>query len=285
MSTILVRRKERRKPPPAPKGELLLESPPEIPETQSGGLQNVLMYMPMAVMPMMMGLMLLGGGTRSPIMMIGSGGMALVDGRHDARSARPRLRRAQVQAERRAPRLLPLPQPGAPQGAPRGAEQQREALEWNSPAPDSLWSLVMSARLWERRPRDYDFGNVRIGAGAQKLAVQLIPPETKPVEDLEPMTAGALRRFVRAHSTVPTFRWRCRCASFARILLDGRPRGGPRAWSRAHDRAAHRRSTPPTTCGSACARRPSAMPHWDWVKWLPHAMHPERERRGRARSG
>ena len=85
----------------------------------------------------------------------------------------------------------------------RAATQQREALEWNSPAPDSLWSLVMSARLWERRARDADFGAIRIGTGPQKLAVQLIAPETKPVEDLEPMTAGALRRFVRAHSTVP----------------------------------------------------------------------------------
>lgn len=67
MSTILVRRKERRKPPPAPKGELLLESPPEIPETQSGGMQNVLMYLPMAIMPVMMGLMMLGAapGARS----------------------------------------------------------------------------------------------------------------------------------------------------------------------------------------------------------------------------
>ena len=60
----------------------------------------------------------------------------------------------------------------------------------------------MGPRLWERRPRDDDFGTVRLGTGVQKLAIQLIPPDSKPVEDLDALSAGALRRFVRAHSTV-----------------------------------------------------------------------------------
>src|SRR5690606_28437772 len=201
--------------------------------------------------------MLLGGGTRSPIMMIGSGGMALAMGammlgqlgrgsgerKFKLNGARRDYFRYLSQARRKVR---------------RAAEQQRESLEWNSPAPDSLWSLVMSARIWERRPSDSDFGNVRIGAGPQKLAVQLIPPETRPVEDLEPMTAGALRRFVRAHSTVPNLPVAVSLPSFARILpmgdLEGRaPWCGP-CWRSSP------RSTPPTTCGSACARRPRRCP-------------------------
>ncbi|TDB95628.1 type VII secretion protein EccCa [Actinomadura sp. 7K534] len=271
MSTILVRRKERRKPPPAPKGELLLESPPEIPETQSGGLQNVLMYMPMAVMPLMMGLMLLGGGTRSPIMMIGSGGMALAMGammvgqlgrgsgerKFKLNGARRDYFRYLGQARRKVR---------------RAADQQRESLEWNSPAPDSLWSLVMSARIWERRPSDADFGNVRIGAGPQKLAVQLIPPETRPVEDLEPMTAGALRRFVRAHSTVPNLPVSVSLPSFARILPMG-DLDAARSMVRSMLAQLTAFHSPDDMRVSVCAS-PEAMPHWDWVKWLPHAMHP-----------
>ncbi|MFD0691572.1 type VII secretion protein EccCa [Actinomadura fibrosa] len=271
MSTILVRRKERRKPPPAPKGELLLESPPEIPEQQSGGMQNVLMYLPMAVMPVMMGLMFMGGGTKSPMMMISSGGMALAMGgmmigqlsrgsgerKFKLNGARRDYFRYLSQVRRKVR---------------RAAEQQRESLEWNSPAPDSLWSLVMSARIWERRPADPDFGNVRIGAGPQKLAVQLIPPETRPVEDLEPMTAGALRRFVRAHSTVPNLPVAVSLPSFSRILPVGDPdavRGMVRAMI-AQLTAFH---SPDDMRVSVCAS-PEAMPHWDWVKWLPHAMHP-----------
>ncbi|MBD2894294.1 ESX secretion system protein EccC [Actinomadura sp. RB99] len=271
MSTILVKRKERRKPPPAPKGELLLESPPEIPEMQSGGMQAVLTYLPMAVMPVMMGLMFVGGGTKSPMMMISSGGMALAVGgmmigqlgrgsgerKFKLNGARRDYFRYLSQVRRRVR---------------RAAEQQRESLEWNSPDPDSLWSLVMSARIWERRPSDADFGNVRIGAGPQKLAVQLIPPETKPIEDLEPMTAGALRRFVRAHSTVPNLPVAVSLPSFARILPMGdldAVRGMVRAMI-AQLTAFH---SPDDMRVSVCASA-EAMPHWDWVKWLPHAMHP-----------
>ncbi|GAA0225911.1 type VII secretion protein EccC [Actinomadura nitritigenes] len=271
MSTILVKRKERRKPPPAPKGELLLESPPEIPEMQSGGMQAVLTYLPMAVMPVMMGLMFLGGGTKSPMMMISSGGMALAMGgmmigqlgrgsgerKFKLNGARRDYFRYLSQVRRRVR---------------RAAEQQRESLEWNSPAPDSLWSLVMSARIWERRPSDPDFGNVRVGAGPQKLAVQLIPPETRPIEDLEPMTAGALRRFVRAHSTVPNLPVAVSLPSFARILPMGdldAVRGMVRAMI-AQLTAFH---SPDDMRVSVCASA-DTMPHWDWVKWLPHAMHP-----------
>src|SRR5690606_26751660 len=117
-----------------------------------------------------------------------------------------------------------------------------------------------------------DFGNVRIGAGPQKLAVQLIPPETRPVEDLEPMTAGALRRFVRAHSTVPNLPVAVSLPSFARIL----PMGDLEA-ARSMVRAMLAQLTafhsPDDMRVSVCAS-PEAMPHWDFVKWLPHAMHP-----------
>ncbi|MBW8485253.1 type VII secretion protein EccCa [Actinomadura parmotrematis] len=271
MSTVLVKRKERRKPPPAPKGELLLESPPEIPEMQSGGMQNVLTYLPMAVMPLMMGLMFLGGGTRSPLMMVSSGGMALAMGgmmvgqlgrgsgerKFKLNGARRDYFRYLSQARRKVR---------------RAADQQRESLEWNSPEPGSLWSLVMSARIWERRPTDPDFGNVRIGAGPQKLAVQLIPPETKPIEDLEPMTAGALRRFVRAHSTVPNLPVSVSLPSFARILPAGDP-DAIRAMVRSMIAQITAFHSPDDMRVGVCASAEN-MPHWDWVKWLPHAMHP-----------
>src|SRR5205814_7548389 len=76
------------------------------------------------------------------------------------------------------------------------ADKQREGLHYRHPEPATLWSLVDSFRLWERRPGDGDFGVVRIGLGPQTLATPLVPPVTPPVDDLEPMTAGALRRFL-----------------------------------------------------------------------------------------
>lgn len=48
MSTVLVRRKERRKPPEMPRGEILPESPPELPEVVTNGFRNVLTFLFMA---------------------------------------------------------------------------------------------------------------------------------------------------------------------------------------------------------------------------------------------
>src|SRR5262249_57499272 len=84
----------------------------------------------------------------------------------------------------------------------RVAEQQRTAALWHHPDPGSLWCIALGTRLWERRPIDGDFLSVRVARGAQRLGVTLVTPETKPVEDLEPISAGSLRRFVRAHSSV-----------------------------------------------------------------------------------
>src|SRR5262249_60843005 len=82
----------------------------------------------------------------------------------------------------------------------RAARQQREALLWRNPDPDALWSVAMSSRLWERRLTDEDFGTVRGGLGAQRLAVQLIPPGTKPGEELGPGAARVLGRLGAAPS-------------------------------------------------------------------------------------
>ena len=54
--------------------------------------------------------------------------------------------------------------------------------------PSALWSLAGTTRLWERRPQDEDFGEVRVAVGEQKLGPAADAPSTNPVEDLEPLT-------------------------------------------------------------------------------------------------
>ncbi len=272
MGTVIVRRQERRPPPEMPRGEILLESPPEIPETTSAGFQAMLMYLPMLAGAGAMVFMVVTPGA-SPITYVSSGmfslsmfGMMLGQIGRGAGERRQRLNGARRDYFRYLTQVR--------RKVRRATAQQREALEWNSPDPRSLWSLVMSGRLWERRASDGDFGNVRIGTGPQRLAVQLIPPETKPIEDLEPMTAGALRRFVRAHSTVPNLPIAVSLSSFARIIPTGEPdavRGMVRALL-AQVAAFH---SPDDVRISVCAS-PDRMRLWDWMKWLPHAMHPEK---------
>ncbi|MFC7648186.1 hypothetical protein ACFQX6_52780 [Streptosporangium lutulentum] len=127
----------------------------------------------------------------------------------------------------------------------------------------------MSQRLWERRSRDDDFGTVRLGTGVQKLAIQLIPPDSKPVEDLDALSSGALRRFVRAHSTVSKLPVAVALQSFARIQLTGDPMA-VRDLVRAMVAQMAVFHSPDDMRVMVCAGE-EWMAQWDWVKWLPRA--------------
>ncbi|MBF8185446.1 type VII secretion protein EccCa [Nonomuraea sp. K274] len=273
MSNVVVRRPERRPSPQPPRGEILLESPPEIPEVQSQGMMAVLTYLPMVAGAAAMGLMFTAGGTNAnPIMYVASGlfafsmvGMTIGQMGRQSGERRNRLNGSRRDYFRYLAQTR--------RKVRKAAVQQREALEWSGPAPDTLWWTAMGPRLWERRPRDEDFSTVRLGTGVQKLAVQLIPPESKPVEDLDALAAGALRRFIRTHSTVSGLPVAVALHSFARIRLDGDPvlvRDLVRAMV-AQMVVFH---SPDDMRIMVCASR-EWMSHWEWVKWLPHALHPE----------
>ena len=158
------------------------------------------------------------------------------------------------------------------------ANRQREALEWRYPDPDSLWILPLSRRLWERRSTDNDFGHVRVARGSQRFVLRLIAPETKPVEDLEPVAAGALRRFIQTYRTIPDIPVAVNLRAFAQVRLEGDPES-VRALSRAmlaHLAALHA----PHELVIATCLAPDRRAEWDWIKWLPHALHPDQHRRG-----
>ncbi|MFE3447466.1 type VII secretion protein EccCa [Nonomuraea sp. NPDC059194] len=272
MSIVIVRRPERRASPKPPRGEVLLESPPEIPEVQGQGFMMILTYLPMVAGGAAMGLMFTAGGNSNPLMYVASGLFAFsMMGMTIGQLGRQSGERKQRLNGLRRDYFRYLSQ--VRRKARRAAKQQREALEWSGPAPVSLWWIAMSPRLWERRPRDPDFGTVRLGTGVQKLAIQLIPPDTKPVEDLDALTAGALRRFVRAHATVSELPVSVALGSFARIKLSG-DRQAVRELVRAMIAQMVVFHSPDDLRIMICAGKES-MPHWDWVKWLPHALHPE----------
>ena len=64
---------------------------------------------------------------------------------------------------------------------------------------------------------DDDFGSVRIGVGRQQLATPLVPGQSGPVEDLDPLSATALRRFVTTHRAVPDLPLRVALRRFAAL--------------------------------------------------------------------
>src|SRR5690242_5230596 len=179
MSTVVFRRGPRRPAPQLPRGELLLESPPELPEQLPRGIGQLLMMLPMVSGVGAMAL-LYSGREATTLTWVAGGlfGVSMLGMAIGSMSMGGGNKKAEIDAERRDyMRYLAQMR----RRARRAAAQQRAALTWRHPEPNSLWSIAASHRMWERRAVDDDFGEVRVAVGPQKLAVQLIPPETKPV--------------------------------------------------------------------------------------------------------
>ncbi len=153
------------------------------------------------------------------------------------------------------------------------ARTQRDAQYYLHPSPEQLWALVAEgSRVWERRPGDEDFAHVRIGLGPQPLATPLIAPETGPVEQLEPLTAGAMQRFLAAHSTVGELPMAVSLRAFYHVTVSGEPQS-VRASARALVGSLASLHSPQDLIIAVAAGR-EALPHWDWAKWLPHVQAP-----------
>jgi S-DNA-T family DNA segregation ATPase FtsK/SpoIIIE len=276
VGTVVVRRPLRRPAPDMPAGELVLDAPPEIPPPAGRQWTQVMMVLPMVLM---MGAMVLlfsvgfgGNSTYTTIRFVAFGlfgvamlamvGAAFLQGGGPSKKEMGYARRMYLRA---------LSQHRVRVG--RTARRQREALWYLHPDPTSLWSVAASYRLWERRRGDADFGVTRIGIGAQTLATELIAPDTKPMEQLEPLSALALRRFITAYSSVPDLPLAMAVNGFSRVYL----RGGDRVDGLVRAMLCQLATLQsPDDLRIAVCVSPERRGEWEWLKWLPHALHPER---------
>ncbi len=149
------------------------------------------------------------------------------------------------------------------------ARRQETALRWRHPDPTALWSLArLETRVWERRPGDDDFLQLRVGLGQRPLAVHLALKSPGPRTETEPVATAAARRLVTAHRSLPRLPvtldlHRVRIATAI----------GPTDRTRALARA--------LLCQAATFHAPDELrlglavladrlPQWEWCKWLPH---------------
>ncbi|WOX21749.1 type VII secretion protein EccCa [Streptomyces solicathayae] len=271
MSQIVVKRPPRALPPEIPGGELVLESPPELPRGERESL--LMQLLPMLGMgssavffflpgahPFMriMGVLMVASTLAMAVAQVvrhrnGASGGPLAEARRDYLAYLARIRRTV--------RLT--------------AQRQRDAQLYLHPAPDHLWAVVAEgSRLWERRVGDADFGQVRIGLGAQRLATPLVAPDTAPVDDLEPLCAGAMRQFLAVHGALDGLPVAVALRSFSRLSVTGEPESA-RAAARALVCQLVTLHSPDDLVIAVVAARGAAA-RWDWVKWLPHAQAPDR---------
>lgn len=273
MSTILVRRPARRPGPEAPDGELALQEPPALPENETN-ISGVFMYLPMAMSSLAMLMMFIrpGTGTMGSAMPFIAGGMMIVGAvaMIGGQFLRTRIERNRRLSGDRRDYLRYL---GQMRARVRDiVTAQRRARSWDGPEPEALWSIVRTSRLWERRGGHDDFAEVRIALGEQPLDTRIAPLSTKPVDDLEPLSAHALRRFINAYATVDGLPVSLYLRGFAHIGLSGEAESR-RSMVRALVGQASVFHAPDEMRVAACVDA-AGTAEWEWLKWLPHCMHP-----------
>ncbi|MFF1357987.1 type VII secretion protein EccCa [Streptomyces sp. NPDC058297] len=266
MSHIVVKRPPRALPSEVPTEEVVLQPPPELPRGQQEGVM-------MQLLPMLgMGgsVVFFFNGNGGPFMKImGMVMIASTLAMGIAMLVRYRRGSQGQMADMRRDYLRYLSQ--TRRDATKTARKQRDAQYYLHPSPEQLWALVAEgSRVWERRTGDEDFGQVRVGLGPQGLATPLVPPQTAPVEELEPLTAGAMQRFLAAHGTLEDLPMAVSLRAFYHVTVSGEPqtvRGTARAVV-----ASLASLHSPEDLVIAVATGREAAPQWEWAKWLPHSQ-------------
>ncbi|WP_326569550.1 type VII secretion protein EccCa [Amycolatopsis rhabdoformis] len=251
-------------------GEIMLQSPPMLPKSGSGGLVQLMMFLPMmlgmgamsfvyigrdgGVMTWIFGALFVTAMGGMVVMSLGRGGMA---------------KKAQINAERRDyQRYLA----GLRTKVRAVADGQRAALIAQQPDPADLWAYVETGQYWDRRRSDRHFALVRAATGPQPLATPLRAPQTVPLEDLDPVSSTNLKYFIRTYSTVEGLPVSLSLRSYAATTLSGRR---PDVLSMVRALLAQLVTFhSPTDLRVAFCVQPDRRHDWDWAKWLPHATAP-----------
>jgi S-DNA-T family DNA segregation ATPase FtsK/SpoIIIE len=258
--------------PELPTGEIVLQAPPEIEEAEgaSGVLMNaipMLGSLGSIVLVATMGSTVPGGQGRSFL----AAGMFLFAtlGFIVVQLDRQRKQRTQTVTGTRTEYLRYL---GTVRKIARdAATQQRAALLWQHPDPAALPALAEErSRVWEHTVSDPQFLQVRYGVCTQPLSLELVPPDSAPIEQVDPAAASALHRLLAVHRVQPNLPAAVDLRAFDRIEICGAEEEA-RSLARAMICSAAAFQSPEHLAIAVLASEDS-LAQWDWVKWLPHAL-------------
>jgi len=271
VGTVVVKRSARQPEPEYPSGEVLLDAPPEVPAPTGRSWGQLMMLLPMLAGSVAMALMFAGrGGSSLSYVTGGLFGLSAIGMLASQFSHQGGGPSKQEMVQRRREYLAHLSRQR--RRVLKTVRRQREAASYRHPDPAALWSVPIGPRLWERRRSDPDFAAVRIGLGEQELATPLVPPPATSLEKLEPMCALALRRFITTYATVPDLPVTMALNGFTRVYLRG-DREVARDLVRAIIAQAAAFHAPDDMLIAVCAAA-DRRADWEWLKWLPHCLHP-----------
>ncbi len=259
----------REKAPEVPSGRLVLQPPPEI--TPSEGASGLLMQ----AVPMLGSLGSIGfvalsqNGARAwltaGMFLVASVGFVLASGLRQRQQ-----HAAGVLAARREYLAYLQEVRGTIRDA---AARQREAALWDYPDPAALPVIAAEGtRVWERQVSDVDFLQVRMGTTSQPLCLELEPPETPPLAQLDPVAASALHRLLSTHRVQPGLPASAALRAWPHVEVTG-DADPARSLARSLVLQAAMQHAPEDLVVAALVSR-EARAEWEWLKWLPHALSP-----------
>lgn len=152
----------------------------------------------------------------------------------------------------------------------RTASKQREAQLWLHPEPSELRSVVSRrGQLWERTADDFDFLQVRVGSGAQRLATALESPTIPAGADA--VCADGLASLVHEYGTMTEMPMAVSLKAFHHIHVCGTDEQSIRNLVRSMVGQAVTLHGPNDL--RLMIYGPVQQSHeWEWVDYLPHAQ-------------
>lgn len=271
LSTTL-RSSQRIEAPEVPTGQIVLQPPPELTDHEgaSGVLMNAIpMLGSIGSIVVISSLSSQGGSTGGRSMLAAGMFLFATVGFIAVQIDRQRKQRNQQVTGSRTEYLRYLA--GIRKAARDSADRQRRALTWHHPAPTALPAMAEDrSRLWERSTVDPHFLQVRWGLCAQPLSVELVPPESAPIDQVDPAAASALHRLLVVHRIQPDLPASIDLRAFDRVEVCG-------------DEDEARSLARSLVCSAVTFHNPDQvvvavlssdanLEHWDWLKWLPHAQ-------------
>lgn len=157
----------------------------------------------------------------------------------------------------------------------RAAQEQRRSQLFVHGDPQRLDTVIGGPRMWERRPADVDFLDVRLGIGVQQAsdsAVSLQWPEVPIGEELEPVTGRALRDFILEQSKIRGIGKVLSLRSKPGFSFVGEDMGQLHGFMRAVLCSLAVYHSPNDVKLMVVTRHPE---DWAWLVWLPHNQHDE----------
>lgn len=153
------------------------------------------------------------------------------------------------------------------------AQQQRRSQRRVHGDPGKLDRIIGGPQMWERRPADPDFLDVRLGIGMQSSAdsaVLLQWPEVPTGEELEPVTGRALRDFIVEQSKIRDIGKILSLRSQPGFSFIGEDVGELHSLMRSVLCSLAVYHDPTDVKLMVVTRHPE---RWEWLVWLPHNHH------------